>query len=97
MMKNCDDDKYGRLVANHAAFSIDLWVNAGADANSYRVWCRAYTDMMHGGPNKFWKWYKDQRTLSDEYKIKWGVPYPHEVFPALQTDEFADFYEVFEF
>jgi len=94
---NLADNKYGSLAANYVAFEIDLWVNSGANAGAYRAWCREYVDAVMLGPHKFWPWYRLQRTRALSNDFVWGIAFPHEVFPALQTDEFADFYEVFEF
>ncbi len=85
--------KYKMLEADMTGFFRVPVIYHDIDIRVFYEWSDEYIAKMHAGPAEFWPWYQEQR-IKD---LRWDVPYPHDVFPALMTDGYKDFYEVFEF
>ena len=94
---NENGNRYKSLTPDLSGFDVYLWAYRDADAVTFRKWCTVYIGKMLDGPVAFWEWYQEQRGLYASGELVWDVAYPHEIFPVLQTPEFADFYEVTEF
>ena len=81
------------MTADFTAFYIDDVVGRGVNADYYRRWCWQYVDKFKSGAAVFWPWYQEQMVLSDIDALAWPIPYPHEIYPALMTGAYPEFYD----